>query len=110
MKFGTCVLLLVICLAKFLFLYDFRQARRTNARRVSFTKELYGFTYTWKTKSGIRQKRKPGLIEECLGSEIVVDSAIIVPSEYKSVFDTLFSEYSDIMHLRVFEIVDEITY
>ena len=92
----------------FLYLYDFRQARQSNARRVSFTKELYGFTYSWKTKSGVKQRRKPGIIEECSGTEAVADSAILVPSDHKGVFDMLFKEYEDIMNLRVFEIEKEV--
>ncbi len=92
----------------FLYLYDFRQARQSNARRVSFTKELYGFTYSWKTKSGIKQKRKLGILEECPGTEAVADSAILVPVDHKSIFDMLFKEYEDIMSLRVFEIDKEI--
>lgn len=92
-----------------LYLYDFRQARQSNARRVSFTKELYGFTYSWKTKSGIRQKRKPGIIEECPGTEAVADSAILVPANHKNTFDMLFKEYEDIMDLRVFAVEKELS-
>ena len=92
----------------YLYLYDCTHARRINARRVAFTKELYGYTYSWKTKSGVREKRKPGLIEECTGAEAVADSAVIVPDEYRSLFDNLFSIYQDILRLRVYEIVKEI--
>jgi len=92
----------------YLYLYDFREARRRNARRVSFTKELYGFTYSWKTKSGIKQKRRPGVIEESPGTESVADSAILVPEEHKDVFDMLFSEYSDIMELKIYQILREV--
>ena len=70
----------------FLYLYDFQQARQSNARRVSFTKELYGFTYSWKTKWGIKQKRKLGILEECSGTEAVADSAILVPEDHKNHF------------------------
>ncbi|MFX0054673.1 MAG: hypothetical protein ACFFAX_10085 [Promethearchaeota archaeon] len=91
----------------FLYLYDCRRARETNARRVSFTKELYGYSYTWKTKSGIRQKRKPGLIDTS-GAYAVADSAILVPGEYRSLFDSLFASYSDILKARVFEVVREV--
>lgn len=95
-------------LATFLYLYDCTHARRSNARRVAFTKELYGYTYTWKTKSGVREKRKPGLLDECVGAEAVADSAIIVPDDYRSLFDNLFSMYQDILLLRVYEISREI--
>jgi hypothetical protein len=92
----------------YLYLYDCRHARQSNARRVAFTKELYGYTYTWRTKSEIKEKRKPGLLDECPGAEAVADSAIIVPDEYRSLFDSLFSMYQDILKLRVYEIVKEV--
>ena len=95
-------------MAQYLYLYDCRQARQSNARRVAFTKELYGFIYSWKTKSGIRQKRKPGLLDECIGSEAVADSAIFVPDEYKAAFDALFFDYQDILSTRIFEVVREV--
>jgi hypothetical protein len=95
-------------MASYLYLYDCKEARRSNARRVAFTKELYGYVYTWKTKSGIREKRKPGLLDECVGSEAVADSAILVPEESRVLFDSLFSIYQDILSLRVYEIVQEI--
>ncbi len=91
-----------------MYLYDCQHARRTNARRVAFTKELYGYIYTWKTKSGIKQKRKPGLLDECPGTEAVADSAILVPMEHKVVFDALFETYEDILKLKIFEVVTEI--
>ncbi|MFW9925196.1 MAG: hypothetical protein ACFFDM_00360 [Candidatus Thorarchaeota archaeon] len=92
----------------YLYVYDCRHARQSNARRVSFTKELYGFTYSWKTKSGIREKRKPGLIEECPGTKAIADSAIYVPKEYRAIFDMLFDDYTDILDLRVFEVIEEV--
>jgi hypothetical protein len=95
-------------LTLYLYLYDCQHARRTNARRVAFTKELYGYIYTWKTKSGIKQKRKPGLLDECPGTEAVADSAILVPMEHKVVFDALFQTYEDILKLKIFEVVTEI--
>jgi hypothetical protein len=95
-------------MVSYLYLYDCRHARQSNARRVSFTKELYGYTYTWRTKSEVREKRKPGLLDDCGGAEAVADSAIIVPEEYRSMFDSLFSEYQDILKLRVYEIVREV--
>lgn len=91
----------------FIYLYDCKNARRRNARRVAFTKELYGYTYSWKTKSGVKQQRKPGLIEECVGSKAIADSAIIVPSEHRAVFDSLFSMYDDILSLHVFKVEEE---
>jgi hypothetical protein len=92
----------------YLYLYDCRHARQSNARRVSFTKELYGYTYTWRTKSEIKEKRKPGLLDECVGAEAVADSAIVVPNEYRTIFDNLFSNYQDILIFRVYEIIAEI--
>lgn len=92
----------------YLYLYDCKQARQSNARRVSFTKELYGYTYSWKTKSGVKERRKIGLIEECPGSKAVADSAILVPGEHKGVFDMLFDDYADIMDLSVYEVAAEI--
>ncbi len=96
-------------MAFFLYLYDCRRARETNARRVSFTKELYGYTYSWKTKTGIRQRRKPGLIDMSEGAYAVADSAILVPGRYRSLFDSLFASYSDIMKAKVFEVIREIS-
>ncbi len=95
-------------MTQYLYLYDCRQARQSNAKRVSFTKELYGFTYSWKTKYGVKEKRKVGLIEECPGSKAVADSAILVPAEHRGVFDMLFDEYSDIMDLIIYEVAAEI--
>jgi hypothetical protein len=91
----------------YLYLYDCQHARRTNARRVAFTKELYGYFYTWKTKSGIKQKRRPGLLDECPGAVAVADSAILVPSDHRVVFDALFKMYEDILKLKIYEIVQE---
>ena len=95
-------------MASYLYLYDCKEARRTNARRVAFTKELYVFFYSWKTKSGIKEKRKQGIIEECPGSKSVADSAIYVPIEHKSIFDMLFEEYADILDIVVYEVVAEV--
>ena len=95
-------------LNSYLYLYDCRHARRSNARRVAFTKELYGYVYSWKTKSGLKQKRKPGLIDECPGTEAVADSAILVPFEYRIDFDALFHMYADILKFKIYEIVQEI--
>ncbi len=95
-------------MAFFLYLYDCRRARETNARRVSFTKELYGYAYSWKTKTGIKQRRKPGLIDTSEGAYAVADSAIFVPGEYRSLFDSLFASYSDILKARIFEVVREV--
>jgi hypothetical protein len=92
----------------YLYLYDCQQARRTNARRVAFTKELYGYFYSWKTKSGIKQKRKQGLLDECPGAEAVADSAILVPSEHRFLFDSLFKMYEDILKIKIYEVVQEL--
>ena len=96
-------------MAFFLYLYDCRRAREINARRVSFTKELYGYTYSWKTKTGIKQRKKPGLIDMSEGAYAVADSAILVPGRYRSLFDSLFASYSDIMKAKVFEVIREIS-
>ena len=96
-------------MAFFLYLYDCRRAREINARRVSFTKELYGYTYSWKTKTGIKQRKKAGLIDMSEGAYAVADSAILVPGRYRSLFDSLFASYSDIMKFRVFEVIREIS-
>ncbi|TFF86476.1 hypothetical protein EU519_01290 [Candidatus Thorarchaeota archaeon] len=93
----------------YIYLYDCKNARQKNARRVAFTKELYGYTYSWKTKSGLKQKRKAGLIDECPGAEAIADSAILVPYDHHTVFDSLFSMYADILELRVFEVEREIS-
>jgi hypothetical protein len=61
--------------------------------------------YSWKTKSGVRQKKKLGLIDQCPGAEAVADSAILVPDTCKSAFDSLFAEYEDILTMRIFEIL-----
>ena len=95
-------------MSNLVYLYDCRNARERNARRVSFTKELYGFMYSWKTKVGIKQRRKPGLLDKCVGAEAVADSAIFVPEEYRGEFDSLFSSYQDILAVRVFEVLEEI--
>jgi hypothetical protein len=95
-------------MASFVYLYDCKHARQRNARRVSFTKELYGFLYSWKTKAGIKQKRKLGLLDECIGAEAVADSAILVPGEYQGEFDSLFNSYQDILTIRIFEILEEV--
>ena len=96
-------------MTSYLYLYDCPHARRSNARRVAFTKELYGYVYSWKTKSGIKQKRKPGLLDECPGAEAVADSAILVPYEHRVVFDALFQMYADILKFMIYEIVQEVS-
>lgn len=95
-------------LSNYLYIYDCIDARRTNARRVSFTKELYGFNYTWKTKTGIKQKRSPGLLDECVGAHAISDSAILVPDEHKVTFDMLFSNFQDILTLKIYEVIEEL--
>ena len=58
---------------------------------------------------GIKQKRKLGLLDECIGAEAVADSAILVPGEYQGEFDSLFNSYQDILTIRIFEILEEVT-
>ena len=94
--------------AKILYIYDCKHARRSNARRVAFTKELYGFTYSWKTKAGLREKRKPGLLDEYIGAEAIADSAILVSEDHKTVFDDLFNSYNDILTTKIFLISEEL--
>jgi hypothetical protein len=38
----------------------------------------------------------------------VADSAILVPSEYRMLFDTLFKMYEDILKLKIYEVVQEL--
>ncbi len=94
-------------MARILYVYDCIQSRRSNARRVAFTKDLYGFKYSWKTKSGIKQRRKHGLIDDHVGSQAVADSTILVPVEHRPVFDLLFDKYKDILNVRIFKIANE---
>ena len=56
----------------------------------------------------MKQKRKQGLLDECPGAEAVADSAILVPSEHRVVFDALFKMYEDILKLRIYEVVQEL--
>jgi hypothetical protein len=92
----------------FLYIYDCKQARKSNARRVSFTKELYGFSYVWQTKSGIKEGRRLGLLDECVGARSVAESTIVVPGECKGLFDNLFELYNDILTIKIFEIAREL--
>jgi len=91
-------------LGKILYIYDCKNARKSNARRVAFTKELYGFTYSWKTRTGLKEKRKVGLLDECVGAEAVADSAILVPPDCRSIFDDLFESYTDILKTKIFTV------
>lgn len=91
----------------YLYIYDCTRARQRNARRISFTKDLYGFDYSWRTRAGTKQGRRRGLLDECVGARAVTDSAILVPEEHKSVFDALFKTYQDILETRVYEVLAE---
>ncbi|MHA2188958.1 MAG: hypothetical protein ACXAEN_00870 [Candidatus Thorarchaeota archaeon] len=91
----------------YLYIYDCTHTRRTNARRVSFTKELYGFNYSWKTKTGIKTQRKPGLLDTCIGSQAVADSAILVPENCRFAYDELFRMYQDIVHMKLYQVLKE---
>jgi len=95
-------------MAYYLYVYDCKRAREANARRVSFTKELYGFLYSWRTKTGYRTRRRTGLLEECPGSRAVTASAILVPSEHRAAFETLFESYHDILIMKAFEVTSEL--
>lgn len=57
----------------------------------------------------MKQKRKPGLLDECLGAEAIADSAILVPVEHRVLFDALFDMYSDILKFKIYEVVKEIS-
>jgi hypothetical protein len=92
----------------YLYIYDCKQARRSNARRVAFTKELYGFSYSWRTKSGLKESRRTGLLDECIGARSVAESAVIVPDEHKDLFDNLFDSYNDILTTKIFEVSNEL--
>ncbi len=94
-------------MTRWLYVYDCKSSRTRNARRVAFTKELFGYTYAWKTKAGIKQKRKPGIIEQCAGSIVVSDSAILIYDEHKAEFDNLFKKYQDILVIHVFQVIAE---
>ncbi len=94
-------------LGYFLYVYDCMRSRHRNARRIAFTKELYGVVYRWKTKTGMKEKRKPGLIEQCQGSRPVSESVILVPEEHRGSFDTLFKRYEDILVLHVFQVTED---
>ena len=95
-------------MGRILYIYDCKHARRSNARRVAFTKELYGFTYSWKTKTGLKEKRKLGLLDEYIGAEAIADSAILVSDEHKMIFDDLFRSYEDILAYKVFSVIEEL--
>jgi len=91
-----------------LYVYDCTDSRKKNARRVMFTKELYGFVYTWKTKLGVREKRKTGLLDECHGSSAIADSAVLVPDQYRNVYSELFRRYSDIVKVKLYAITEQL--
>lgn len=95
-------------MSKLLYIYDCKNARSSNARRVAFTKELYGFSYSWKTKTGLKEKRRLGLLDEFVGAEAVADSAILVPYEYRMLFDELFNSYRDILKMKIFAVTEEL--
>ncbi len=91
-----------------LYVYDCINSRQRNARRIAFTKELYGYTYTWKTRGGLKTRRKPGLVDSSPLCEVVTDSAIMVPVHMKDQFDQLFANYRDILKVRAFSIEREL--
>jgi hypothetical protein len=90
-----------------IYIYDCKKAREYNARRVAFTKELYGFVYRWKTRNGVKQRRRPGLLEAHPGTEIVSDSAVLVPEEARESFDAFFARYSDILKVSDYVVLEE---
>ncbi|MEM2141931.1 MAG: hypothetical protein QXQ81_01565 [Candidatus Thorarchaeota archaeon] len=91
----------------YLYVYDCHAGASSNARRVAFTKELYGVRYSWKTKDGVRERNIPGIIDLCAGTEIVTDSAILVPDECRAALDALFERYRDVVYYRVFRVLGE---
>ncbi|MGQ9720197.1 MAG: hypothetical protein ACUVXA_02615 [Candidatus Jordarchaeum sp.] len=75
--------------------------------RIRFYKELFGFKYTWKTKSKKKVKYKSGLLDY-EGCEAAGDSAILVPEEYAEEYSSFFRKYQNIIFCRVFRIVEEV--
>ncbi len=98
----------MVTMSFLLYVYDCKKTRQSNARRVAFTKELYGFTYSWKTRSGNKVKRRSGLIDSCPGARSVSDSVILVPESSRMVFDRLFKDYQDIAKVVVFRVMESI--
>lgn len=95
-------------MGELLYVYDCTESRRRNARRVMFTKELYGFVYTWKTKLGVKEKRKTGLVDECPGSLAIADSTLLVPNRYQGIYSDLFRRYSDIVKVRLYAVTEQL--
>jgi hypothetical protein len=95
-------------MGELLYVYDCTESRKKNARRVMFTKELYGFVYTWKTKVGVKEKRKTGLLDECSGSSAIADSALLVPDQYRSLYNDLFRRYSDIVRVKLYAVTEQL--
>ena len=92
----------------FLFLYDCNSSKEANSKRVSFTKQLYGYKYKWKTTEGYKERRKPGLLDTCEDANRVNDSAILIPEVcYQECLD-LFTEFQDVVQFRIFEVVEEV--
>ena len=94
-----------------LYVYDVNQKSPTysNARRVAFFKKIFGYKYQWKGKYGYKVKMKRGLIHLSSQIEKVGDSAIIIPEQYADKFNDLFSQYKDMIKVRIFSIEEEIT-
>lgn len=95
-------------MGELLYVYDCKESKKKNARRVMFTKELYGFVYTWKTKLGIKQKRRSGLLDECLGSLAVADSALLVPDRYRALYSDLFKKYADVVRVKLYSVTEQL--
>ncbi len=95
-------------MGELLYVYDCTESRRKNARRVMFTKELYGFVYTWKTKLGVKEKKKAGLLEQCFGSLAIADSTLLVPDQYRNVYSNLFRRYSDIVKVKLYTVGEQL--
>ncbi len=108
-EFRTGVLSLEDLSVYILYVYDCISTGAKNARRISFTKRLFGYTYRWRTRGGWKTKRKDGLLDLCPGARRITDSAILVPEECQSTFDTLFTQYRDILKVSSFAVMEIIS-
>ncbi|MHA1238621.1 MAG: hypothetical protein ACTSSJ_05205 [Candidatus Odinarchaeia archaeon] len=93
-------------MTKIIYIYDVIRGKQTNPRRVRFSKELYGYKYSWETSEGLKTAYKKGIVSKCK-AEKVGDSAILVEEEDAKEFDTLFMRYMDIIRVRKFRVLRE---
>ncbi len=90
-------------------IYDMRKGMQKNPRRVEFTKGLYGFNYSWDTKSGRKHQRKEGLLEILHSYDKVGESAILMQDEDFDKLKAYFQSYSDVIVARAFKIAHELS-